>query len=224
MRPWTLFQTLCVVLLSTLGPETGRTETCSDQANVNLNILPATSPNVVEADPDVPIPVLVFGSAQLDVNGVDQHSLRLNFSADWFPSRVETGEERESLLCEIRDIGSYNAHYRDNLGPVDGHGDLLCQFINNTNFIRGGVEPFVVLTGVARDGDRGTDIPLFGFDSAVGPGGVGDVGRCCIDCDDDGNCSGCNGDFDNCANDFLVQCDGDTSCYDCTGCSAPEIC
>ena len=197
-------------------------QVCSTEENVDINIFPGTHPNVIDPGSERRIPVVIFGSEKLKASKVDPQSLRLRVNALWEASRVETDTTSRTPLCEIRDVGSPNKLYSDSLGPQDGYMDLLCQFTNELAIIQGGVQP-VTLTGLIPSGEGGEESPVTGFDSASGPGGLKDIVRCCISCDDNGNCSGCNGDLRHCT-DYLRQCSGSEHCYDCTGCKAPEIC
>lgn len=118
----------------------------------------------------------------------------------------------------MRDNGSPNDNYFDGIGPADGYDDLICQFNNDLRLVSEAIQP-VTLTGIFLD-DGGNGTPFAGTDFASGPGGPEAIVRCCIDCDGNGNCSGCNGDTYPCT-DFLKVCAGSEICNECTGCEPP---
>ena len=222
MKLSTCLRMLTLTVVSVMFAMTAQGATCSAKEIVDINIHPGEHPNIIDPRRNSLIPVVIFGSAQLDINKVDPQSLRLRVNALWEPSRVETAKRKNSPLCKIRDIGSHNENYSDNLGPQDGYDDLICRFTNELAMFQGGVQQ-LSLTGTLLIDDRGEQWPIYGYDSGSGPGGLEDIVRCCITCDSAGSCSGCNSDIYNCS-DHLKQCSGSDICYDCTGCKAPEVC
>ncbi len=223
MKRFTWLSGFALCMACILTATSAHANICSVQKNVNFNILPRVSPNIVDKDFGNLIPVAIFGSSGLDVTDIVTRTLRLAVHILWESSRVETSS-RNMPLCEIRDVGSHDTSYPDNFGPRDGYADLLCQFTNELAMFRNGMQE-VALTGFVARGDSGYDSPILGLDSVGGPGSVDDVVRCCTVCDEEGGgCYGCSGgDIYDC--DFeLRQCAGSVSCYDCTGCKKPEIC
>ncbi|MEN8131130.1 MAG: hypothetical protein ABFS45_13245 [Pseudomonadota bacterium] len=189
-------------------------------AEVHINIHPGSNPNIINPDSNGVIPVMIFGSRELDVTKIDPLSLKLEVNFLWCSSSVETTGKHAKPLCDIRDDGSPNDHYFDGLGPPDGYDDLICQFNNELGLIREAIQP-VTLTGIFSDGG-GNGSPLFGTDFASGPVGTEAISRCCINCDN-GNCGGCNGDIRGCT-DLIRICDGKEICRECTGCKRlPDV-
>ena len=204
-----------------LGSASATAEVCAIVDELAINVLPGKNENTVDKKTDTTIPVLIFGSEKIDVTRLDTESFRLRVHALWEPSRV-VRPDSNSRPCSVADTGSPSPFYADGIGPSDGYPDLLCQFTTDLAFVAGGTQP-LLLTGMLDDGSKNGARPVSGFDSVSGPGGTLDIVRCCVDCDDKGNCYGCNGDLKNCG-DFLRQCAGDEHCYDCTGCKRPDIC
>jgi len=187
----------------------------ADPSEVNINIHPGSNPNIINPDAHGVIPVLILGSPEVDVTKIDSSSLKLDVNSFWCPSRVATKGKRATPLCDIGDDGSPNDNYDDGLGPPDGYEDLICHFNNDLSLIRQAIQP-VTLTGIYIDGG-GNEFPFFGTDLVSGPGGTKAIARCCIACDDNGGCFGCNSDIHNC--DGVIRiCDGNAVCRDCTGC------
>lgn len=216
MKRTILLPTLAVAILC--GVYAVTTLATEPPAEVHINIHPGSNPNIINTDANGVIPVMIFGSPEVDVTKIDPLSLKLEVNFLWCSSRVETTGKHATPLCNLGDDGSPNDHYFDGLGPPDGYDDLICQFNNDLGLIRESIQP-VTLMGIYLD-DGGTGLPLFGTDFASGPAGTEAIARCCIDCDENGSCSGCNGDIHPCT-DLLRICDGDEICNECTGCERP---
>ena len=191
---------------------------------VTINVHPGKSPNALGDAAGGSIPVVLFGSSKFDVRSIDPLSLTLGATSFLRHSRVELSRASESLCevaCEVRDVGGPDSDSADGLGPPDGYDDLTCRFSSELALAGEGIQS-VTLMGTTFPGDDGGTTPLVGTDFAIEPTVLEAIVRCCIDCDDNGNCSGCNGDIYSC-NDFLMTCDGDTICNDCSGCAPPRI-
>lgn len=191
---------------------------------VLINVHPGKNPNIIDRDAKGSIPVMVFGSPKLDVKGIDPLSLTLGVVSFWRHSRVEISRSNEPVCetsCEIRDAGSPDGDSPDSLGPPDGYDDLICQFTNELALVAGGIQS-LTLSGATHADDDGSTTPVVGSDFAIEPTVLEAIVRCCIVCEDNGSCSGCNGDIYSCDN-FLMTCDGDVICNDCTGCAPPRI-
>lgn len=191
---------------------------CALEQGMDIALYPAADQNVIVQDSERSVPVLIFGSADLDVADINLSSLELKVHPLWRVSQVELDERRPR--CEFADLGAPAAAGETRIGPKDGLVDVLCQFDSKLALLTESIQP-VKLTGtVTTDGAVN---PIVGADYASGPDGMHQIYRCCITCDDAGNCSGCNSDT-NCANDFARECEGSSICNDCTGCKEPRIC
>ena len=188
---------------------------------IAINISPGIYPNAIAADADSVTPVLIFGSESVDVANIDPRSLQLGVNEFWRPSYVKSSNRLKVPLCETRDIGSPDRYYFDGMGPPDGYDDLLCYFTHDMALIQRSIQP-LTLTGTIIPDVGGQGVSIYGTDFANVPGTSQAIVRCCIHCDGQGNCGGCNGDIYRCT-DFLRVCDGKTICRDCSGCEPPRI-
>ena len=187
---------------------------------VEINVMPGNSENIIDSQNDDQIPVIIFGSSQLDVTKIDLFSLTLGVHFYWPQSYVKLAPNNVAQ-CEIVDSGSYSTHYFDNLGPVDGYNDLLCQFGSDFAMIQTGAQR-LTLAGAINDGFALYETLIVGTDSAEPAVESNDIARCCIRCEQDGECEGCNGDVYQC-DKYLRVCESEELCKDCSRCLPPKI-
>jgi hypothetical protein len=202
----------------------------AEPVQVSINVHPGSDPNSVKSTARGVIPIAILGSDTLDVTTIDTYSLQLKLGENLIlasgadplvfqTSKVEDGR-RSDLLCDITDIGSYDAAAFDHLGEPDHYPDLICQFGKDITLILG-VSQRVRLTGYFYGGAM-----LYGDDFASEPTQLNDEVLCCIDCEGeagDETCGGCNKDIYPCTN-LLKSCSNhETSSPDASGCGDPRI-
>jgi len=89
-----------------------------------INIKPGSDPNSINTCSQGATPVTIWGSETLDVSKIDQDQLLFASAA------VKTVGRSGRSLCSIKDVGSYDASFPDNLNPTpDGYDDLTCHFV-----------------------------------------------------------------------------------------------
>jgi len=218
---------LFALMMVLLGLEAPSQATGEAILQIKINIHPGSAPNAVNANTTGVIPVAIFSTDEFDATSIDPASLALQVAPNFIliagadPATFEESSVKinkaNRLMCNGEDVGSYDPDAFDHLGEPDGNPDLVCQFTTRATLFAG-IEQPLQLTGLTREG---TMIP-FGTDFVVEQDFLFTVVKCCIVCEDDGSCSGCNSDTDACT-DELVACKSCEGLSDCTGCEPPRV-
>jgi hypothetical protein len=93
-----------------------------DVVHAIINIKPDSDPNSINTCAKGTIPVLIFGSQQLNVSSIDVKQLVLA------SAKVKTVGKTNKSLCSVADVASHEPALFDSLGSPDGYADLTCDF------------------------------------------------------------------------------------------------
>ena len=89
-----------------------------------INIKPGSDPNSINTCSGGSTPVTIWGSETFDVSTIDISQIVLATAS------VKTVGKSNKSLCSIKDVGSFDETFFDNLNPTpDGYPDLTCHFV-----------------------------------------------------------------------------------------------